>query len=120
MAAPGFKPLLVAWSRQRAPGLLPCSSPFRRSFWGRDHHPVLFQCSSIADPITEAIKSHNRGVGRFIAAGVSEHTVQDRTNSDAGQNEIPQDDTKFDKLFLITVYRSQSKCFYWFFRGKMN
>lgn len=88
MAAPGFKPLLLAWSRQRASGLLTCSFPFRESFLGRRSHSALFWCSSAADPMTGMIKSHNRGMGSLIAAGVSEHTVQERTNSGAGQNQI--------------------------------
>ena len=87
-AAPGFKPLLLAWSRQRAPGLLPCSSPFRGSSLGRGSCAVFFWCSSAADPLTGMIKSHNRAMGSFIAAGVSEHTVQEKTNLDTGQNQI--------------------------------
>lgn len=83
MAAPDFKPLLLARSRQRACGLLSCPSPFRGNSLGRRSHPVLFQCSSTADAVTEMTKSHNRGIGSFIAAGVSEHTMT--TNAYAGQ-----------------------------------
>lgn len=88
MAAPGFKPLLLPWSRQRAHGLLSCPSSFRENFLGRVSHPVLFRCSSTTDPVTGMIKSHNRRMGSFIAAGVSEHTMQEMTNSDGGQNQI--------------------------------
>ena len=78
---------------------------------------MLFQCSSAADPTTGMIKSDNRGMGSIIAANGSEHSMQERTNSDAGQYQIPQDGTKFDKLFLFAGCRSQSNLFTFFLRG---
>lgn len=101
MTVPGSKCLLLAWNRLRAPAFLLSSFLFGVSFWGSVNHPVLFQHNSTADHVRGTKKTLNNSMSNFIAAGDSEYTMQERANSDAGQNEIPQHDAKFDELFCL-------------------
>lgn len=103
MTAPGSKRLLLAWNRLRAPALLLSSFLCRVSFWGSVNHPVFFQHSTTADHVRGTKKTLNNSMANFIAAGDSEYTMQERANSDAGQNEIPHD-AKFDEFFVCFCF----------------
>lgn len=96
-AGPSFQPLLLAWSRQRAPGVLPCSSPFTGRFLGRGNKFVLFQCSTTAVPMKGRIKSR---AWEDLQLLVSLNTSYGKGPTQTLAKSNPQDDAKFQKLFL--------------------
>lgn len=61
---------------------------------------MLLPHSSTVDPKEGIITPHNRSTVHFIAAGVSENTMQEKANSNMGQNKIPECDTKFGEVFF--------------------
>lgn len=73
---------------------------------------MLFQHSSTADHVRGTKKPLNNSMANFIAAGDSEYTMQERANSDAGQNEIPQHDTKSDEFFFVVVVFALFVCLF--------
>lgn len=81
MATPGFRPLLLEWSTQRASALLPSPCVFGRSLLGSRSHPVLF---GAAEPVTGILKYPSR-LWEVLHQLVSEQTTKERTDLETGQ-----------------------------------
>lgn len=71
-------------------------------------HSVLLPHSITVDLKEGIVRPHSRSMVHFIAADVSENTMQEKANSNMGQNKILQCDGRFGEVFVCVHMKTST------------